>query len=197
MDNDKILHSWTDFSGNVSNPFREPLTNQDFTDVTLTTEDDHLEKVNYHDDIKRKYNFMPAKNVQNIKYRTLCSSTLDIPHKTLPRKVYNQRKEYKIKNYVRFYCTTCPKIFSTAYMSLLHKQSKHEDIRYRCNQCSFKAKYKSNLKQHQQSQHEIAIYSCDQCGYKATLQSNLRTHQQSKHKGVRYSCDQCEFKSTQ
>ena len=48
-----------------------------------------------------------------------------------------------------------------------------EDFIHPCNQCDFKTKYKSSLKQHVKSKHEEAY-----------------------HKGICYSCDQCDFKAT-
>ena len=39
--------------------------------------------------------------------------------------------------------------------------------------------------------HEDVKYLCDQCDYKATLKTNLLTHIKSKHMGVKYPCDQC------
>ena len=45
---------------------------------------------------------------------------------------------------------------------------------------------------HIQSKHEGVRYECDQCECKAVWQSYLTDHIKSKHEGVRYECDQCE-----
>ena len=60
-----------------------------------------------------------------------------------------------------------------------------------------KATKQSNLTTHRQSKHEGVRYYCDQCDYKATLHIRLTTHKQSKHEGVRYECDHCDYKATQ
>ena len=39
-------------------------------------------------------------------------------------------------------------------------------------------------------------FPCDQCDYKATWKSHLLTHIKSKHKGVKFPCDQCDYKAT-
>ena len=39
MDDDKFFLSWNDFEGNAPNTFRKLLTDLDFTDVTLATEE--------------------------------------------------------------------------------------------------------------------------------------------------------------
>lgn len=51
---------------------------------------------------------------------------------------------------------------------------------------------KYELKEHKKSKHDRIRYSCDQCEYAATKPSPLKTHMESKHEGVRYPCDQCE-----
>ena len=54
--------------------------------------------------------------------------------------------------------------------------SVHENVKYPCNQCDFKATLKSSLKRHQTSVHENIKYPCNQCEYKATQQSSLKAH---------------------
>ena len=43
----------------------------------------------------------------------------------------------------------------------------------------------SSLKRHKESKHEGIRYPCDQCGYAATTVSNLKQHKESKHEGIR------------
>ena len=61
-----------------------------------------------------------------------------------------------------------------------------KDPRNFCDQCDFKATYKSNLLTHIKSIHEGVKYPCDQCDYKATWRSHLLRHLKSKHKAVKY-----------
>ena len=42
----------------------------------------------------------------------------------------------------------------------------HEGVKYPCNQCDYKAKWKSSLLTHMKSKHDITS-PCDQCDYKA------------------------------
>ena len=79
----------------------------------------------------------------------------------------------------------------------MHKKSKHEGIRYPCDQCDHAAITLANLKHHKESKHEGIRYPCDQCEYAATKPSDLKLHKQSLHEGIRYPCDQCEYASTQ
>ena len=52
----------------------------------------------------------------------------------------------------------------------------HVDVRYTCNQCDYKAKWKRNLKQHTDSVHGDVRFICEQCDYKATQKGNLKRH---------------------
>ena len=45
------------------------------------------------------------------------------------------------------------------------------------------------MKKHIQSKHEGIKYPCNQCDYQATKQGSLQTHIQSKHEGIKYPCN--------
>ena len=77
-----------------------------------------------------------------------------------------------------------------------NQQSKHEGLRYSCNQCEYQATLQVNLKSHEQSKHGGVKYSCKQCKHQVTRQDQLNTHQQSKHGSVKCSCNQCEYQAT-
>ena len=49
------------------------------------------------------------------------------------------------------------------------------------------------MKKHKRSKHEGIKYPCDQCEYASTSTTNSKQHKESKHEGKRYSYDQCEF----
>ena len=66
-------------------------------------------------------------------------------------------------------------------------------VLYLCDQCTYKAKYKSTLRKHMESIHEGLCYSCDHCGFRSTRKSSLARHVKSEHEGIRYSCDQCVY----
>ena len=50
--------------------------------------------------------------------------------------------------------------------------SVHENIKYLCNQCEYKATRKGHLKTHEMSVHENIKYPCNQCEYKANMFGN-------------------------
>ena len=64
------------------------------------------------------------------------------------------------------------------------KESKHEGIRYPCNQCEFASTKPGILKAHKKSKHEGIRYPCDECDYAAKDQKYLKRHKESKHSGI-------------
>ena len=66
-----------------------------------------------------------------------------------------------------------------------HIQSKHEGVRYACDQCDFQGTAKASLKRHIHVKHEGVTIACDQCEYQATRQGHLIRHIQSKHRGIK------------
>ena len=60
-------------------------------------------------------------------------------------------------------------------------KSKHEGVKYACEQCDYQATTKFDLTRHIKSRHEGIKYDCDQCEYQATTQSSLRRHSKAKH----------------
>ena len=91
--------------------------------------------------------------------------------------------------------------YQSPYQSFLPSQirTKHEGVRYACDQCDYRTEDKSNLSHHIQIAHEgegNKRFACSQCVYVTTRQSTLKAHIQSKHEGVEYHCDQCDFKAS-
>ena len=67
---------------------------------------------------------------------------------------------------------------------------------YSCGECNFQTRHNSShLKYHIRSKHEGIRYPCDQCDYKATDKGNLMKHIKSIHEGIRYPCGQCTHKA--
>ena len=77
-----------------------------------------------------------------------------------------------------------------------HIESIHEEKRYLCDQCDYKATCQTNLRTHQDSIHNGMRYLCENCGYKATHPSSLLRHIKLYHKGRKYSCGDCVFDAT-
>ena len=59
---------------------------------------------------------------------------------------------------------------------MLHKESKHEGIRYPCNECEYTATVAGKLRRHKENKHKGIRYPCDVCEYAATRASDFKRH---------------------
>merc|ERR1739842_187571 len=71
----------------------------------------------------------------------------------------------------------------------------HENASYACNQCEYKATWKTALKRHIAPVH--INYYCDRCGYKATRIGDIKMHMKTVHESVTYKCEYgCGYKTS-
>ena len=88
-------------------------------------------------------------------------------------------------------CKLCDFISMEKITLVTHVKSKHEGIKFPCNEtifqfickiCDHFSCDKDNLMRHVQAIHEGIKFPCDQCDYQATTEGILLTHKKSKHK---------------
>ena len=97
----------------------------------------------------------------------------------------------------------------------LHMQASHDNIRYLCDQCDFKATCKGNLKLHLDSIHKGVQYLRAHCGYTSSTKNNFNRDMQSMnkeeydkaklekdpqvydaiHEKVYFTCESCDYKT--
>ena len=96
-------------------------------------------------------------------------------------------------------------LFAYGYLTI-HKKS----TRY-CDQCDDTFKYKITINNHKHSKHEVVRYDCDQSAWHGLSQwiktctsncdqcddtfkdkNTMNNHKHSKHEVVKYDCDQCD-----
>ena len=94
---------------------------------------------------------------------------------------------------VRYPCDQCNYAANQLAHLKKHKENIHEGIRYPCTQCTYLATTQAYLKQHIESKHEGIVYPCDQCEFACTKRSNLKRHKENKHEGIRYPCNECDY----
>ena len=108
--------------------------------------------------------------------------------------------------YCRHYCDQCEYSANIPAHLKLHKEYKHEGIRYPCDHCEFSSTTTYYLKVHIKSRHSELTsqesaqnpvikkcFPCEQCDFVASNSSNLKYHKDSKHRGIKYTCDQCKY----
>ena len=87
----------------------------------------------------------------------------------------------------KFICQAqdCDRTFRSRPVLWYHTKSKHEGVRYGCNQCDYQATKQGSLTIHIQSIHNGVKYACNKCDYQAKQQSHLTVHIQSVHEGIK------------
>jgi len=101
--------------------------------------------------------------------------------------------------FIRYPCDQCEKTFGRPAELRKHVASIHDQVKYPCDLCSYAATVPFSLKKHKETIHEgrVKNFVCDQCDYRAYAQVNLIKHMEARHQGIRYPCDLCEFQATQ
>ena len=75
-------------------------------------------------------------------------------------------------------CPECGAEYKQRGHMLLHYRSKHEGVRYPCNQCDYEATQKSNLKAHL-ARHSDSVMKCDLCDFQTKWKSHWKSHYNS------------------
>ena len=116
-----------------------------------------------------------------------------IQGKNIKKKGLKKSKKKSKKN--MYYCHMCE--YKSGFTNGLqyHIESKHQGIKYDCEQCGHKASSKSGLKNHT-ALHEVLKYDCDLCEFKAATKPTLKHHKDLVHAGITYDCEKCNVKSS-
>ena len=94
-------------------------------------------------------------------------------------------------------CSKCDFRSKSERQAEEHNQTKHNGVKYTCNQCDYESEILKELKGHQnENGHKGVKFRCHLCKYRATLQSNLKIHVQAMHEGQTYKCDICNFSAS-
>ena len=111
-------------------------------------------------------------------------------------KFHKESKDQKERSV--FKCSSCD--YTTHKKELLNRHDLiNHNINYiYCDQCEYKTKLETHLREHQRKKHDnnFQKYKCDQCDYKCIRSDYLRRHVESLHEKVRYHCDQCGYQAT-
>ncbi|CAK1592802.1 unnamed protein product [Parnassius mnemosyne] len=103
-----------------------------------------------------------------------------------------------------FACEFCD--YATKYPLALnrHKSSKHqaenEDPNgskkeipfYKCDQCDYVSRFKSNLKSHKRKHKTEKQFKCSECSYETAYRHNFMKHCRQ-HSKITFNCDKCDF----
>ena len=105
---------------------------------------------------------------------------------------HNKRK-HLIKGKV--YCDQCD--YESLQQDRLnyHKETKHPNLIYNCEQCDKVGMTKPALVNHKYDFHG-KFTQCLLCDYKTRRKGNMKIHNQALHEGITYPCDICGYETS-
>ena len=105
----------------------------------------------------------------------------DLKTEMLPldsEKLFNPKDPKKRK----VQCPTCLKIYNNKTKLKIHRENKHEGVRWPCDQCDKQFREKSVLQKHIKGVHEGVRFNCKLCDFEAPYQSSLLSHMKNHNK---------------
>ena len=199
---------WHAYSDHLKTMMKEMMMNEDFSDVTLVTEDKKHIKANinilsacspvFKDILKKEKNTNPILYLRGIQYTEM---------ESIMQFIYLGEATFYEKRLDEFFAIAksleikelCNSNAGTETDGLKDEPSScDQDTSIQIHQCELCQKAYSDargLARHKQSVHEGIKYACDQCDQQFTDKSYLTKHFLSKHEGVKYACDQCDYQA--
>ena len=203
---EKYNITWPSYSDHLKNMMKELMMNEDFSDVTLVTEDKKQIKANIHiltacspvfkDILKKNKNSSPIMYLRGIQYTELESimQFIYLGEATL----YKERMEeflavarsLKIKQLCD--TETEPEDYST-------KSDQNTSTEFVEEQTVMPDDIKKQVTKEGQGSavRRTGKYECVQCHKTYTDRTSLRRHKRSVHEGVKYACDKCDYQAKQ
>ena len=205
---EKYNLTWPSYSDHLKNMMKELMMNEDFSDVTLVTEDKKQFKANIHiltacspvfkTILKKDKNSSPIMYLRGIQYTELESIMQFIYlgeatfHEERMDEFLSVAKSLEIKELCNDETELlndgpndepppCVPVTST-------KNLKGEAV------------ISDQMKMQAPKESVISVsrnYECDQCHKIYSGSGEFNRHKQSAHKGVKYACDQCDYQATQ
>ena len=222
MHQKKYSLEWKSYSEHLKSMMKDMMMNEDFSDVTIVTEDKKYIMANinilsacspfFKETLKKEYNSRNIMYLRGIYFSEL-ESIIQFIYLGETRFDEERMHEFLAVGRLLEIKGLCN---NEDYMAVsLESEAKDEPTEdetpyekkeiiekesvssvFQCEQCQKSFTSKCGLYGHARSVHEGVKYACDQCGYLATKQNHLTRHIQSRHEGVRFICDQCDYQAT-
>ena len=210
MHPEKYNLTWQGYSDHLKSMMKELMINEEFSDVTLVTEDKIHIKANitilsacsavFKNILKKERNSSPIMYLRGIQFSEMESimQFIYLGEATFCQDRMEEflavAKSLEIKELCNAVAETKKE---TLFETVISKEKVDEQTYnpYECEQCNQTYHDRSTLNRHIQSVHKGIKYVCEHCDYQGTTTSNLKHHIQSKHEGVKYACDQCDYQA--
>ena len=213
---------WHTYSDHLKSMMKEMMMNEDFSDVTLVTEDKKhiMANINilsacspvFKDILKKEKNTSPIMYLRGIQYTEMESimQFIYLGEATFYEERMDELLSVAKSLEIKELCNSKAGIKTDELedepssrdldksTERLEEQTVISDqiSKYQCELCQKTYSHRKSLWQHKQSVHEGIKYACDQCDQQFTDKTYLTIHIQSTHEGVKYACDQCDYQAT-
>ena len=210
MHQEKYSLTWHNYSDHLRIMIKELMTNEDFLDVTLVTEDKKRVKANiniltacspvFKDILKKDKNSSPIVYLRGIQFFEL---------ESIMQFIYLGEATFYEERMDEF--LSVAKLLEIKELCHAETESNYEpDVGLQPDEqdtspefAEEKTVIPENIKKKKlQERHGLVVsvngkYDCDQCYKTYNGKQGLNTHKQTVHQGVKYACDKCGYQATQ
>ena len=205
MHPEKYSLTWHTYSDHLKSMMKELMMNEDFSDVTLVTEDKKHINANinilsacspvFKDILKKDQNCKPIMYLRGIQFPEM---------ESIMQFIYLGEATFYEERMDEFLAVAK----SLEIKELCNAETEPNDYHSPNDQdTSFEMAEEQTLKseninkqvQPERQGNVIGVtgkYECDQCHKTYSGQSGLYNHKQAVHQGVKYACDQCDYQAT-
>ena len=210
MHQEKYSLTWHTYSDHLKSMMKELMMNEDFSDVTLVTEDKKQIQANIHilsacspafkDILKKDKNSSPIVYLRGIQYSELESimQFIYLGEATFYEERMDEFLSVAKSLEIKELCNaetesndeTNEDLPPDDHVTLTEDVEEHTNI----------SEYITKQTPQERQNRVLKVngkYVCDQCQKIYSGSGALWTHKQSAHQGVKYACDQCDYQATQ
>ena len=206
MHQEKYSLTWQTYSDHLKNMMKELMMNEDFSDVTLVTEDKQQIKANisilsacspvFKDILKKEKNSNQIMYLRGIQFSEM---------ESIMQFIYLGEATFFEERMDEFIAVAKSLEIKELCNAEPERNEEPDDKPLQSKPVSSTKKVdKQTLVSDQALQENVSKveslnrkYECEQCHKTYSKISNLNTHQQSVHQGVKYACHQCDYQATQ
>ena len=218
MHQEKYSLKWHTYSDHLKSMMKELMMNEDFSDITLVTEDKKQIKANisilsacspvFKDILKKEKNSNQIMYLRGIQFSEMESimQFIYLGEATFFEERMDEFIAVAKLLGIKELCKAEPKSNYEADdeptpsdpVTSTEEMGEETDISDHFKMPDPQASHKrvvsvsGTLNCHKQSVHEGVKYACDRCEQQFAHKIGLTRHIQSKHEGIKYACDQCD-----
>ena len=224
MHQEKYNLTWHSYSDHLKSMMKDMMMNEDFSDVTLVTEDKKQIKANinilsacspvFKDIFKRDKDANQIMYLRGIQFPEMepIMQFIYLGEATFYEERMDEFLSVAKSLEIKELCNARPEpddepppshpvtenLEEETVISDQMKMQAPQEKQKRVVSVNRSYEYSGSrqLSRHKESAHLGVKYSCNQCDYQFTQQGSLTKHIHSKHEGVKYACDQCDHQAT-